>query len=546
MRETDGIKGIPIVGDVARSDPRLGFDAYATALADAIRGGSPAQFTIGIYGPWGSGKSSLLNAIAKKLSHDADIIPVLFDAWRYEGASHIIVPLLHAIYTATESLSNATVSDKVRIALLAVVRSITISLGPLSLSGANLSPPNAAEEITRLDDEFGKPYAEMRAIGQTLGNRRIAVLIDDLDRCSPEKVVSLLESINLVMDVPGFVFVLALDYDVLAKAVASRYPYASGHVFIEKMIQVPFRVPRLELPKEGFLGELIPDWEQRARALPIGLEEAVYDVATLGLEANPRQIKRLINSLLVILRVAQTRAVDVNARLLTGMVGVQLRWPAEYHDFVAGVLAGDTKPLAPLMPEDGGTLRRYSEHFFDAEVSADTFRPYLQLARSVAITAKVANESTVDLDDDLVDLEDFEGNFDPDDLVDLIDLPDNLAGSAESVRQQNRQQLVAALSDEGYVKISNSAVYFLPRNPDFRVKFGKTVIRFEVRNDEETGRLWQLGVSCLLTREYAMAIRLIRNPRELIEVSLAQYRTSYSISDERFARLTSRNADLKP
>ena len=74
---------IPIISDVPRDDPGLGFAEYAEALADAIRGGNPAQFTIGIYGQWGSGKSSLLNAIAKNLSRSSDVIPVLFDAWRY-------------------------------------------------------------------------------------------------------------------------------------------------------------------------------------------------------------------------------------------------------------------------------------------------------------------------------------------------------------------------------------------------------------------------------------------------------------------------------
>jgi KAP family P-loop domain len=59
-------------------------------LAGAIRGGTPAQFTIGIYGAWGSGKSSLLNAVARRLSEEKDVIPVLFDPWRYETTPHIV------------------------------------------------------------------------------------------------------------------------------------------------------------------------------------------------------------------------------------------------------------------------------------------------------------------------------------------------------------------------------------------------------------------------------------------------------------------------
>ena len=50
---------LPIVADIPLPEPQLGFGRYASALADAIRGGQPPQFTVGIYGRWGSGKSSM-------------------------------------------------------------------------------------------------------------------------------------------------------------------------------------------------------------------------------------------------------------------------------------------------------------------------------------------------------------------------------------------------------------------------------------------------------------------------------------------------------
>lgn len=90
---------LPVIADTPSMAPRLGFEAYADALARAVRGGEPAQFTIGIYGAWGSGKSSLLHAIENELKPYDDVLTVPFDAWRYERADHIIVPLLHSIKT---------------------------------------------------------------------------------------------------------------------------------------------------------------------------------------------------------------------------------------------------------------------------------------------------------------------------------------------------------------------------------------------------------------------------------------------------------------
>ncbi len=506
---------IPIIADTPSVDPRLGFGSYADALAGAIRGGTPAQFTIGIYGAWGSGKSSLLNAVARRLSEEKDVIPVLFDAWRYETTPHIVVPLMHAIYTEINRLGSDKLSKKVQTALLSIVKSLTISLGPISFSGEKMVSPDVDD--SHLDALFTKPYNDMKAIGQALDDRRIAVLIDDLDRCSSDKVVALLEAINLVMDVPGFVFVLALDYDVLVRAVSERYPHASGHVFIEKMVQVPFRVPRLNLPPEGFLGELIPSWLERSKSLPRGFEEIAHDVATLGLEANPRQIKRLINSVMVLLSVARDRDIQIDARILAGLVGVQLRWPAEYADFAQAIFADDLHPISIVTPEDQPGLRSYSERFFAADISAGALRPYLQLAQSVAVVDSVDLDSSAELES---------GGSRP----------------AVEVREEHKEDLLDALRTQGYVERTVN-VYSHTRNPSFRVKFGKTVVRFEVKFPD--GR-WHLAKSFLLTKEYTSAASLIEDRQKMIKELASTvctsdyYRTAISLE-----WLQQRNADLK-
>lgn len=257
-----------IIADIPTARPGLGFQQYVEALADAIRGGEPPQFTIGLYGSWGSGKSSLLAALAESLSRpDSSVLPVIFDAWRYERSDFIVVPVLHAIYARASELGRHDLAKALRRALESMVFSLSFSLGGLGID------PKAAKQtwedsgLAPLDGAFARPFAELRKVPEALRRERIAILIDDLDRCSPDHVVELLEAINLIMDIPGFVFVLALDYEVLVRAVQTRYPHASGHDFIQKIIQLPFRVPALEVTERDFAA-LVPDWDNWIDRLP--------------------------------------------------------------------------------------------------------------------------------------------------------------------------------------------------------------------------------------------------------------------------------------
>ncbi|HEX6235342.1 MAG TPA: P-loop NTPase fold protein [Jiangellaceae bacterium] len=480
---------LPVIADTPSMAPRLGFEAYADALARAVRGGEPAQFTIGIYGAWGSGKSSLLHAIENELKPYDDVLTVPFDAWRYERADHIIVPLLHSIKTLIGDLQDAALSDKVRTALTSVIKSITFRLGPLTIDPSRYAGDAGADSYEEaLDAAYQRPYADMAAIGNSLGDRRIVVFIDDLDRCSPDKAVSLLEAINLVMDVPGFIFVLALDYEVLVKAVATRYPYTSGHVFIEKMVQVPFRVPRLDLRREGFLEDLIPNWVRHRRSLPSNFDEIAYDVATMGLEANPRQVKRFINSVLVLTSIAERRIADADVRLLAGLVGLQLRWPAEYQDFADAVYSEDEEPAQGIFAGDQPDLARYARHFFEDTRSAEQLKALLQLTEAVAGPENFSGYQT--------------GEY----AV--------LSESAAELRQQHLGEIMSALDANGFnVSERSPNIFYHSELPRHRIRIGKTILRFESRERDGRWKLW--GESLLLTREHERALELISKPKQI-------------------------------
>jgi hypothetical protein len=298
------------------------------------------------------------------------------------------------------------------------------------------------------------------------------------------------------MDVPGFVFVLALDYQVLVNAVAVKYPHTSGHVFIEKMVQVPFRVPRLSLQKESFLAELIPEWSTHEASLPTEFSGIAYDICTMGLDANPRQIKRFINSVYVLSSVAEKTLLEIDIEMLAGVVGLQLRWPAEYQDLANAVFSGDSQPEETLLKADHPGLARYAERFFGSSAAIENLSNVLHLTQTVGGTETASGYET--------------GEY------------DTLESGAPRLRDVHREEIEGQLSALGFeVSPRYPGTFYHASMAGCRVKFGKTVVRLECKGKD--GR-WIIAKSFLLTREHKSALALLADDEKLQEITSAAAR----------------------
>ncbi len=75
-----------ILLDTPARDPSLDFASTAAALAQVIEGSQP-RFAIGIFGGWGSGKTTLMDAIESRLAPATSVV-VRFNAWRFEREPH--------------------------------------------------------------------------------------------------------------------------------------------------------------------------------------------------------------------------------------------------------------------------------------------------------------------------------------------------------------------------------------------------------------------------------------------------------------------------
>ena len=154
-------------------------------------------------------------------------------------------------------------------------------------------------------EEFQGALQEL--ISNLLGNdnndpaKRVIIFIDDLDRCLPSVALEIMETVKTFLDVPGCVYVLLCDQQLLGQGVKAKFKellgeesdahLVRGREYIEKIIQVPFQIPptnreRLEKFARLTLGDV---YENKA----IPYFEIVY--STVG--NNPRKIKRLCQGL---------------------------------------------------------------------------------------------------------------------------------------------------------------------------------------------------------------------------------------------------------
>jgi hypothetical protein len=297
--------------EVENVDDRLGFESYVDAFVKLVLDErTQPPLAIGISGAWGSGKSFLLSAIKGKLEGrkvetktrrqqstlEKPVYVVNFNAWDYNSSDAVWPGLVRGILDKLEesvgywgrSLSrmkrNLTrqigdIRNKLLpwvllfIAAMIAVAVITrgnwqlffLSISVLGFGGMlailkMITDLPVAQWITGLFNEgrdYGTAIGYMEEIRKDISElkkrlpqkTKIVVIIDDLDRCNSDKIAETLEAIKLLLVFDIFIVFLAIDANVISRAIEKRYKEMlaeagrSGYLFLEKIIQIPFRIP---------------------------------------------------------------------------------------------------------------------------------------------------------------------------------------------------------------------------------------------------------------------------------------------------------------
>lgn len=216
--------------------------AHAIA-ADVARYDSESSIVVALLGPWGSGKTSLLNMVVERLMEEAPgrYIVTHFNPWLFSGTDQLVTYFLYEI--ATELAQS---SDRRYRRLANRFKNYADVLNPLHglpIIGKWISASNAFARFLNRD---GTPNALRNYIESMLaeGNKRLLIVIDDIDRLQPIEVRHVVQMVRLVASFSNTTYLLAFDRPYVERAL-SEGDERSGRDYLEKIVQVSHTVPAI-------------------------------------------------------------------------------------------------------------------------------------------------------------------------------------------------------------------------------------------------------------------------------------------------------------
>lgn len=194
---------------------------------------------IGIYGEWGSGKTSVLNFI-EIMGEEHGHVVVIFNPWEYSTREQLWHGFINLIYNKLNS-SGIKIPRKAIKLLKNFGRQVSEAFVPVKLGMPGVPVSLDIRGIPYLKSCISFGPGDLADINELLPDgKRIIVLIDDLDRADPHIVPQLLFAVREMLDLQCFSFILAFDPRVLDEILGRYHPgWGNGIQFLEKIIEFP-------------------------------------------------------------------------------------------------------------------------------------------------------------------------------------------------------------------------------------------------------------------------------------------------------------------
>ena len=212
---------------------------FADMVAARIDACVPGQKStvFGLVGPWGSGKTSLIKLVRKRLGVDWKIS--IFSPWASDTAAGLQVEFLAAVASLLEGDDEKSVKAKAELRKYASVCANLLKVIPYAGTGLG----GAAEKALEITNPpWHKQFEEVSNMLRSLGSR-VLLIADDIDRLDADELLSLLKIVRLLGRFPNVHYLIAYDQATVESLLDFKGLAARSSAFMEKIVQYPFEVP---------------------------------------------------------------------------------------------------------------------------------------------------------------------------------------------------------------------------------------------------------------------------------------------------------------
>ena len=299
----------------------LGIEEQIEQICGIAKNCQP-PLAIGVLGEWGQGKTTMMRHVMQRLESDEDCLAVWFDAWRFDASESLLLPLFATIHehlkvipknqTKTELANSEKKKEEAwEHVMLGLAAAMKVEKSVQEFYNAARSideAKNTAKKFDQLSVQYDAIHdlkesiesyvAEALAVLRPQGtNRRLLIFVDDLDRCSPDLALTLLDQCRIHFEINNAVFIYGLNARSIDHAVAQKYGDAlSGSAYLQKIVNIEFVVKNDVVPLQ-FLKNVYSDtfgtpdnWSQ----IDPFLQSVISSFVRCAKPFNPRAAKRIV------------------------------------------------------------------------------------------------------------------------------------------------------------------------------------------------------------------------------------------------------------
>ena len=239
-------------------DDLLGRASFAKATARSLsRMQDSGTFTVGLFGKWGTGKTSLLNMILQEMTDlekdnnpESKTIVIRFEPWNFSTTDQLLsqffVRLINEFYSKTDKnlqkVSNAI--EKYFMSLVSftkLIPGVGDQINEIANSSFSLFKRKATKGAYETDIQQQKENV-IKILESA--HRRLLIVIDDIDRLNNDQIRCVFQLVTAVAKFPHTTYLLAFDKEIVARALEDVQK-GSGEAYLEKVIQIPIQIPAL-------------------------------------------------------------------------------------------------------------------------------------------------------------------------------------------------------------------------------------------------------------------------------------------------------------